>query len=76
MAKVIDELPNRVGGNYKYPLSQWLDGQVWELTQGVDYEDFNKFRSAAYAFGSRHHLNVCIRKTGPDTIAIQSVGVK
>ena len=73
MAKVIEKLPKRGGRKSKHPLAQWLDGQVWELVQVVDYDDYDKFRSAAYNFGRRKHLNVCIRKTGPDTIAIQAV---
>lgn len=73
MATVIDQLPPRRTRKSKYPLAQWLDGQVWELTQGVDFEDYDKFRSAAYNYGRRVHLNVCIRKTGPDTIAMQAV---
>lgn len=73
MATVIDQLPPRRTRKGKYPLAQWLDGQVWELTQGVDYDDYDKFRSAAYNFGRYRKLDVCIRTIGPDTIAIQAV---
>jgi len=32
--------------NERYPLDQWLDGQVWELDTGVDFvEDVPTFRS-------------------------------
>lgn len=73
MAKVIEELPKRGGKKAKYPLAQWLDGQVWELTQGVDYDDYYKFRGAAYKFGGRKKLKVSIRTIDPERVAIQAV---
>lgn len=47
MATVIDSVfdPN---SNSRYPWHQWLDGQCWELTEGVDFTTApESFRSGA-----------------------------
>lgn len=41
MAKVITELPKKAGGigrEPKYPYDTWLDGQIWQLDVGDDFE--------------------------------------
>ena len=43
--------------NERYPLDQWLDGQVWYLEQGTDFtEDVDTFRS-----GLRHWAKTLYR---------------
>lgn len=45
--------------NERYPLDQWLDGQVWFLVQGEDFtEDVATFRS-----GLRHWAKVLYNKS-------------
>lgn len=42
MAQVVDELPKRKGGGVgraeKYPYDEWLDGKVWQLDEGSDFD--------------------------------------
>ena len=38
-----------VGRNEKYPWSEWMDGQIWKLKQGVDF----KTKTSSFAAGIR-----------------------
>lgn len=41
MAKVIEALPKKAGGigrQSKYNYDEWLDGQIWQLDAGEDFE--------------------------------------
>jgi hypothetical protein len=38
MARVLDAFPKRPGPAQKYPWDTWLDGQVWELRVGEDFD--------------------------------------
>jgi hypothetical protein len=43
----------------KYPWEQWLDGHVWKLSQGEDFDvDLESFRSAIYMAASRKGIRV------------------
>lgn len=60
MARVIEEFPRRPSTQL-LPWSDWLDGRVWELTQGEDFDEpVEKMRVAA-----RRAAN--IRNTGITT---------
>ncbi len=37
MAKVVEQFPKKTRKS-KYPFDQWFDGQIWELTEGVDFK--------------------------------------
>lgn len=76
MAHVIPELPRRTTSarkNHQYKFDLWLDGQVWELYQGEDYEDGKKFRWAAYSAAKTRGMRLYIRQTAPDSIVIKAV---
>ena len=46
MAKVVKTLAPHAGR--KYPWEEWLDGRVWELTAGKDFDvTIESFRSTA-----------------------------
>lgn len=40
MAEVVSDFPDHIPshGNNIYPWSKWLDGQVWKLVRGVDFQ--------------------------------------
>lgn len=41
MAKKVGSFPvetRRGGRSFKYPWAEWLDGSVWELTRGIDFQ--------------------------------------
>lgn len=60
MARVVDSMPT--DSVAKYPWSEWLDGQVWELTAGEDFTVSPKdLRAMAYAKGQRLGLPVTTR---------------
>jgi hypothetical protein len=49
MAKKVDAFPDQARSS-KYPWDEWLDGGVWELVPGKDFEAKPMtFRSAAIA---------------------------
>jgi hypothetical protein len=52
MAKKVDELPapTRAG---KYAWDEWLDGDVWELTRGEDFETPPKLMQSAIHSAAR-----------------------
>lgn len=37
MARTVDEMPPRQGWS-KYPWEEWMDGQIWELSYGEDFD--------------------------------------
>jgi hypothetical protein len=37
MASVVDRMPEKYETRRKYDWDNWLDGQVWELVDGVDF---------------------------------------
>ena len=51
MAKVVKAMPSRNSGGgqgapQKYPWEKWLDGRVWKLTKGEDFDsDPKMFRT-------------------------------
>lgn len=48
MAKKLDEFP-RQSRNSKYDWDTWLNGEVWELTRGEDFDiGMASFRSVAF----------------------------
>ncbi len=47
MARVVDEFPEGPEQS-RYPWGQWLDGSIWELTHGEDFNGKpNTFRANA-----------------------------
>ena len=53
MAKVLEKYMFR-SGSQKYPWEKWLDGRVWEFTQGKDFKvSTSTFRQAATGIAKR-----------------------
>lgn len=38
MAEVVDGMPDRYATRRKYDWAAWLDGRVWKLVAGVDFD--------------------------------------
>lgn len=71
MAERVDKMPPRMGGS-KYPWDEWLDGSVWELIRGKDFEPATgSFRSAVEHAAFTRRLKVQIRVRG-DRVYIQA----
>jgi hypothetical protein len=65
MAKVLDEFDFETkGGVRKYDWATWLDGQIYALVEGEDYEiPTENFRVAAHAAATRMSKKVRTRRT-------------
>jgi hypothetical protein len=64
MAEVTTDKPGRIGRPCKYPWNEWLDGQVWKLVQGTDFDTAPEaFRDTARHYAIRHGLKFgsCIK---------------
>jgi hypothetical protein len=56
MAKKIKKYEFRSAVRNQYPWEQWLDGSIWVLTHGEDFEtDPVKFRTTIYQAARRHN---------------------
>jgi hypothetical protein len=46
-------------GMYKYPWSTWLDGQLWELTPGVDFTvPVVNFQAMAHRYANNYDMRI------------------
>lgn len=60
MAEVTSELPNPRSDQHSW--SEWLDGQTWRLTRGVDYHaDERVLADLAYNAARRRGIKVRVR---------------
>jgi hypothetical protein len=59
-------------GNTRYPWHQWLDGQVWVLKKGEDYDiQTLSMRVQCHARAEKRGLKARVRASG-DTIWVQA----
>lgn len=75
MAKQLDEFEFRKSNRGKriYPWDQWLNGEIWQLQQGVDFEiTMKQMRTAAHLAAGRRDLRVQGSADG-NTLIIQAV---
>lgn len=65
MATVLNEFDFETkGGVRKYDWTTWLDGQIYALVEGEDYEiPTENFRVAAHAAATRMNIKVRTRRT-------------
>jgi hypothetical protein len=72
MAEVVDELPGPARGASIHSWEEWLDGRVWKLTHGVDFEvSMKAFATQAWSAGKRLGVKVATRRQG-NVIYIQA----
>lgn len=62
---------SRNGRTGIYRWSEWLNGKIWQLEQGVDYENKYSMRSAAYQKARRRGVKVRIN-IFPDHAVLQA----
>ena len=73
MAKKIRTFPEQIGRPETYPWSDWLDGGIWELVKGNDFDcEAKSFRHSAYSAASRAGVSVRVA-VSDDTVTIQKV---
>ena len=75
MAKILEALPVQIrqGRTEQYPWTEWFDGQVRLLENGIDYDaETTSMKSCAYAAARRHGVKIALRTVGDD-LALQSL---
>lgn len=77
----LDRLPEKEYNNgdsvpfkRRYHWSQWFDGNVWELLEGLDYSERHKFQAAVSQEAKRRGLYVETRGGGNNSLLIQCLG--
>ena len=78
MARILDALPNPSGsgGGQKYPLDDWFDGRVWELTAGEDFTtSLKNVRTTLATTAASRGLKLATRKTSETTLAVQATPI-
>ena len=75
MAKKLRQMPDKsVGRPAMYDWLKLLNGSVWELSRGVDFDgEPDSFRGTVYSAAARAGLAVTVVVTG-DTVTIQARG--
>ena len=59
MAEILENYEFIGPGSGKYPWDLWLDGQVWKLVRGTDYQCASaSMRAAAFLAGRTRNKNV------------------
>ena len=71
MARTIDAFPHR-RATAKYPWDEWLDGRIWELKRGEDFQSLHSVRSSAYVRARDRGLWARVRIVDEDTVVIQA----
>lgn len=75
MANKIRTFPKRqMGRPETYPWSDWLDGGIWQLVKGDDFDcEAKSFRHSAYSAATRAGVSLRVAVAG-DTVTIQKTG--
>ncbi len=69
MARTLRHYPKPNKRDSLYPWDTWLDGRVWKLTKGPDFEcECNSLRGAAYAAAARAGVTVKVTVDGDHVI--------
>ena len=64
---------HRGGAPRKYPWEEWLDGSIWELTHGKDFEPAPRvFRTMAYTRARDHGVSLRTH-IGDGVVVLQAV---
>lgn len=74
MAEVVESFGAGPHGNHKYRWEEWLDGQAWKLTRGVDFTvSPNRFRqgSSLQVAAAKRGMRVRTHVDG-DSVIIQA----
>lgn len=72
MAEVLENFEFSHGSKAKYPWHQWLDGRIWKLTKGIDFDvSPSSFSVSAHQRANREGKKLRTSTSG-DSITIQS----
>lgn len=64
----------RPKGTSRYDWDHWLDGSIWELTQGLDFQrTVEEFRNVVYVTAARRGIKVrTSSRRGSDVVVVQA----
>lgn len=79
MGEVVDydwnDRPYR-GRPTKYPWDEWLNGQTWQLTRGVDFTlDDSSLRAAVSSAANKRNRQARVAKVSDDVYAVQAYNI-
>lgn len=76
MAEILEDFEFRSQGYSKYPWDLWLDGQIWKLVRGKDYDcASSSMRAGAHLAGQARNKKVRTNMTSDgDAVVIQAKG--
>lgn len=76
MAKVLKNFEFNLGRHHKYNWATWLDGRIWQMVRGEDFQISSKsFQLAVLSTAKRRGLTVKTRVDG-DIVTFQVTGKK
>lgn len=71
MAEVLSEFPLR--NTAKYDWDKWLDGRIWRLVRGEDFDlTLDQFRNQVHNRARARNMYVTCQKHGQDALVIQA----
>lgn len=76
MAEKLGEFPP-AGNRRKYPWEDWLNGEIWMLRRGTDFDadvQIWSVRSAATMYAHRHGLRIRTSIWDNDTLIVEKLG--
>lgn len=66
MAEEVFEFPAPFGRGRAYPWDDWLNGNIWKLAQGEDFEaNMSNFRALVYLKAQDRNLTVRTQVSAP-----------
>lgn len=72
--ETVNEIP-RMDGRMRYDWELMLDGRIWKLVRGEDFDcRVKSVRTACLAYANRRNLPVKIKMVGEDEVYIQFTG--
>jgi len=72
MAKVVEKMPGKSETDATYDWNNWLDGRIWELKRGIDFQiQSHSFRSVAHSEATKRGVTIKTSISG-DTIFIRA----
>jgi hypothetical protein len=74
MAEIVDRMPEAYELRRKYDWNAWLNGEVWQLRQGVDFEvPVRSIAAQTYQAADRRGVTVAVAVNGKEAwIRIQA----
>lgn len=76
MAKLLETFEFTRGSAPKYPIDQWLDGNIWELKRGEDFDvKTTTLRARLSRAAKAKGMKVSAKVVDEDTFVIQAVKV-